>query len=309
MTTSIRVLLASNFLLRKRHLVLICMPLLLSACAVQSPQSASVPPNSLSTPTRAAVVRFSFGDMSWVMPASWNKVIPKIWTAPVGPLLFLSNAQIVDPCASTYRGTECWKPLTKLPADGILVTFEGSAIIQVESLALVFVELAVSRNCQDMGGRREIATYSHGLGIDACLRGPDFAANVAKFKELVSTQHRKSALTDKEYAFARELVRSEIRKEGAVLTSATVTVGYGRVFDSNVGYPCRSGRLLHIKLIGEFPHITTGGLAVQPGAPLPDMTVHAVNLILDAKTGRPCLIGIQTGKVAPAPNALSLPIN
>ena len=124
-----------------------------------------------------------------------------------------------------------------------------------------------------------------------------------------STQHRKSALTDKEYVSARELVRSEIRKEGAVLTSATVRVGYGTVFDSNVGYPCTSGRLLHIKLIGEFPHITTGGLAVQPGTPLPDMTVRAVNLTTDAKTGRPCLIGVQTGKVAPALNAVSLPIN
>jgi hypothetical protein len=123
------------------------------------------------------------------------------------------------------------------------------------------------------------------------------------------TQHRKSALTDKEYAFARELVRSEIRKESAVLTSATATVGYGTVLDSNVGYPCTSGRLLHIKLIGDFPHITTGGLAVQPGTPLTDMTVHAVNLTADAKTGRPCLIGVQTGKVAPAPNAVSLPFN
>lgn len=123
------------------------------------------------------------------------------------------------------------------------------------------------------------------------------------------TRHRESDLTDKEYAFARELVRSEVRQEGAVLTSATVTVGYGKVFDSNIGYPCTSGRLLHIKLIGNFPHITTGGRAVQPGTPLPDMTVRAVNLTADAKTGRPCLIGVQTGKVAPSPNAVSLPIN
>ena len=124
-----------------------------------------------------------------------------------------------------------------------------------------------------------------------------------------SMQHRKSALTEKEYAFARELVRSEIRKEGAVLTSATVTVGYGKVFDSNIGYPCTSGRLLHIKLIGDFPHITTGGRAVQPGTTLPDLTVHAVNLTADAKTGRPCLIGVQTGEVASASGAESLPIN
>lgn len=122
-------------------------------------------------------------------------------------------------------------------------------------------------------------------------------------------QHRKGVLADKEYAFARELVRSEIRQESAVLTSATVTVGYGTVFDSNVGYPCTSGRLLHIKLIGEFPHITTGGLAVQPGTQPPDLTVRAVNLTADAKTGRLCLIGVQTGNVAPAPDAITLPIN
>lgn len=117
------------------------------------------------------------------------------------------------------------------------------------------------------------------------------------------------ALTDQEFAFARDLVRNEIRRENAVLTSATVTVGNGRVTNSNLGYPCMSGRLLHIKLIGAFPHITTGGRAVQPGTPLPDMTVRALNLTADAKTGRPCLIGVQIGKVEPASGAVSLPIN
>lgn len=123
-----------------------------------------------------------------------------------------------------------------------------------------------------------------------------------------STQHRKSALTDKEYAFARKLVRSEVRQEGAVLTSATVSVGYGKVFDSNVGYPCTSGQLLHIKLIGNFPHTVTTGHPVKPGAPVSDVTVHAVNLTADAKTGRLCLIGVQTGKLAPESGAESLPI-
>lgn len=136
-----------------------------------------------------------------------------------------------------------------------------------------------------------------------------FVAIVLCIAFAATIQHRKGVLTDKEYAFARELVKSEIRQENAVLTSATVTVGNGTVFDSNVGYPCTSGRLLHIKLIGEFPHIATGGLAVQPGTQPPDLTVRAVNLTADAKTGRPCLIGVQTGKVAPAPNAVSLPIH
>lgn len=123
------------------------------------------------------------------------------------------------------------------------------------------------------------------------------------------SQHHKSALTDKEYAFARELVRSEIRQEGAILTSATVTVSYGTVFDSNLGHPCTSGRLLHIKLIGDFPHIVTGVHPKQPGAPTPDFTVHAVLLTVDAETGRACLLSVQTGEVAPASGAESLPIN
>lgn len=126
---------------------------------------------------------------------------------------------------------------------------------------------------------------------------------------VASTHHRRSALTGQQYAFARELVRSEVQRESALLSSATITVGNGKVFDSNIGYPCTSGQLLHIKLIGNFPHIVVSPLAqVQPRAAASDATVHAVNLTADAKTGRPCLIGVQTGKVAPEPGAESLPI-
>lgn len=123
------------------------------------------------------------------------------------------------------------------------------------------------------------------------------------------TQNNKGALTDREYAFARDLVRREIRRNDDVLTSATVTASYGTVTDSNVGYPCMSGRLLHIKLIGDFPHTVTTGHAVKPGDPMPDFTVHAVDLTADAKTGRVCLVSVQTGKVAPEPAAVSLPVN
>lgn len=145
------------------------------------------------------------------------------------------------------------------------------------------------------------------------------------------TQHSNSALTNQEYAFARDLVRREIRHVGAVVTSGTVTMGYGRygslwrsrdvvtgatvtvgngtVTNSNIGYPCMSGRLLNIKLIGDFPHIATSPIPPQPGATPPDATVHAVVLTADAKTGRACLVGVQTGEVAPVPGAISLPVN
>ncbi|GEM_PF-7039577 len=145
------------------------------------------------------------------------------------------------------------------------------------------------------------------------------------------TQHSKGALTGKEYAFARDLVRREIHRDGAVVTRATVTVGYGRygslwrtsdvvtsatvtvsygtVTDSNLGYPCMSGRLLNIKLIGDFLHILVSPMASLGRATPQDLTVHAIALTADAETGRACLMGVQTGDVAPAPGAVSLPVN
>ena len=124
-----------------------------------------------------------------------------------------------------------------------------------------------------------------------------------------SMLHRNNALTHREYTFARALVNQEIRQQGTILSSATVTVSYGKVLNSNVGYSCISGELLNIKLIGDFPHITVSPFAPQPRTAPQDSTVHAVDLTADAKTGRLCLIGIQTGKVVPARNAISLPFN
>jgi hypothetical protein len=116
------------------------------------------------------------------------------------------------------------------------------------------------------------------------------------------------ALTNQEYAFARDLARQEIRRqEDATVASATVTVSRGKVTDSNLDYSCTSGRLLHIKLIGSFPHIVISPLdSAKPGTAPPAPTVDAVVLTADAHTGRPCLSGVQTGEVAPDPGAISL---
>lgn len=148
--------------------------------------------------------------------------------------------------------------------------------------------------------RTAFQTAAVSVGVVAIICFIAFAA---------STQHSNNTLTDQEYAFARDLVRQEIRQDGAVLTSATVTAGYGQVTDSNIGHPCLSGRLLHIRLIGDFLHVVTTGHPVQPGAPIPDFAVRAVDLTADAKTGRLCLVRVQTGNVAPAPGAISLPVN
>lgn len=176
----------SNPLSGKGLLALVLIPFLLTACAAQTTQSAPIPPTSTSTPTRAAVVRSSFGNISWLMPASWQEVRPRTWAAPVGPLLFLSNARIIDPCPSSYRGTECLKPLTKLPPDGILVTFGGSATVGTQD-QLIPHQSALHRECQDMGGEREMWTFFSGVGINACLRGPIFSTNQTLFQQMMSS--------------------------------------------------------------------------------------------------------------------------
>ncbi|WP_344156522.1 hypothetical protein [Nocardioides koreensis] len=76
----------------------------------------------------------------------------------------------------------------------------------------------------------------------------------------------------------------------------------------NLGVACESDRLLHIRLIGTFPHIVTTGHPPDPhstSAP-EDLTVHAVLLTADAESGRACLVGVQTGEVAPEPGAVVL---
>lgn len=176
----------------RTRLTLILVPILLAACAAPTQPSASAPPSSTteSAPTPSAVVRSSVGGMSFVIPASWQEITPRVWTMPVGPRLFLSNAPIADPCAASWRGEKCWKPLGELPSDGILVTFAGSGTAEISSPSPVPQEIAVSGKCQDMGGERELATSSLGFGVSACLRGPNLAANEALFHQLLSSMKR-----------------------------------------------------------------------------------------------------------------------
>lgn len=118
-------------------------------------------------------------------------------------------------------------------------------------------------------------------------------------------------LTDAEYIAAVSLAQQRLKGEEATITSATVTVGDGTVTNSNVGYECESGRLLHIKLIGTFPHIVTTGHATQPGSTSPpeDFTVHAIAITADAESGRACLVGVQTGDVTATPGSVALVLN
>jgi len=100
------------------------------------------------------------------------------------------------------------------------------------------------------------------------------------------------------------------KQEDAHIKSVSVLVHPGRVSksESNFGRACSSGRLIDVKLIGDFPHLVTTGHPVQPGEHV-DFTVHAVAVTADARTGEICLQGVQAGKVAPDAGATEISIS
>jgi hypothetical protein len=100
-------------------------------------------------------------------------------------------------------------------------------------------------------------------------------------------------LSDREFAVAYDLARAEVDKAAKSITSATATVGPGIETENNVGPPCTSGTLLHIKLIGAW-NIVHGGLAGRPYEPVSTVLVTA-----DPESGKPCLLSVQTGQQEP----------
>jgi hypothetical protein len=114
------------------------------------------------------------------------------------------------------------------------------------------------------------------------------------------------ALTDREFNVAVAVARAETEKYAATVTSATATVGEGTVTDPNAGPACTSGTLLHIKLIGTFPTISVGGPSTGAPSASNDDSVIAVLITADPESGKPCLIGVQTGATTPDPGATLL---
>jgi hypothetical protein len=113
-----------------------------------------------------------------------------------------------------------------------------------------------------------------------------------------SSTHMHGALTDREFKTAVTIARAEADKEAATVTSATATVGAGTETQTNAGPACTSGTLLHIKLIGTFPTIVAD---LAGGA-----SVSTVLITADPESGKPCLIGVQTGPTTPDPGATLL---
>ena len=113
------------------------------------------------------------------------------------------------------------------------------------------------------------------------------------------------ALTPAELARATALARAEAEREDAHLTSASVVARRGTVRQPNTGQACSPGRLLHLRLVGSFPHIVTTG---TPGGASGAGDVHAVLLTADAATGRACLIGVTPREIGPAPGSTPIAI-
>ena len=144
------------------------------------------------------------------------------------------------------------------------------------------------------------------LAVAGCASSSSSSSNRARDDPSLSrstTAH--GSLSDHDFTVAVDVARAEADKESAVLTSATATIGDGTVTNPNAGPPCTSGQLLHIKLIGTFPHIVTGGQPTDmPGAnndPVSDVLITA-----DRISGKPCDISVETGTSAPGPGATLL---
>jgi len=120
-------------------------------------------------------------------------------------------------------------------------------------------------------------------------------------------------IADRERTLAEDIVRQELSEErlqDATIDSASFTVSEGTLTASNTGHVCDSGRLLRIRLIGDFPHIVTTGIYPLEGTETAQNTrVSAALLTADYQTGEVCLHGVATGEVAPEPGATVLALD
>lgn len=102
------------------------------------------------------------------------------------------------------------------------------------------------------------------------------------------------SLNSREFAVAVSVARQEADRLADPVTSAYATVAVGTVGDSNTGYECTSGKLLHIKLIGDFNHVVHGSMPGQRYEP-----TTAVLITADPEGGHACLISVTTGPQTP----------
>jgi hypothetical protein len=112
----------------------------------------------------------------------------------VEPRLFLSNAPIAHPCPTrpTEVTYDCWKPLDRLPANGVLVSFTNPRGVVPPEWSGEVHQSQATLWCEEIWGERQLSTVFPMAGITACLRGPDFAVNEAAFRNLASSYEQLS---------------------------------------------------------------------------------------------------------------------
>ena len=150
---------------------------------------------------------------------------------------------------------------------------------------------------------RAVACLLAATAIGGCTSS---ASGALHDQSLSSSAPGHGSLTDVQFNVAVAVARAEIEKYAATVTSATATVGVGTVTDPNAGPACTSGTLLHIKLIGTFPTIVVGGPSTGAPGASNNYSVSAVLVTADPESGKPCLIGVQTGSTSPDPDATLL---
>ena len=78
------------------------------------------------------------------------------------------------------------------------------------------------------------------VAVSVSLCGCDSSQGTADAPDSTASPH--GGLSNQEYAAAVELARQEIDREAATVTSATATVGSGKVQNPNLAGRCDSGR-------------------------------------------------------------------
>ena len=164
--------------------------------AAVAPGSSDAPqitgsPAAAASPQGSALVTRELGGLSIVTPADWQIVLPRVWTAPIGPRVFLSSSPISDPCPNAFTaGDACQKPLAALPPNGTLVTIWGSATVQPSDASQAVAAGPAGQTCAALGGERALRAAFPGFVITACLRGPDLATNEVLFRAMVASVKR-----------------------------------------------------------------------------------------------------------------------
>ncbi len=158
-----------------------------SQSAVPSAGPTASSPSPVPSPSGVAEVTFQLGPFAIVIPSYWHMITRTVGPTGAGPFIFLSSAAIADPCPTKFLGAQCLRPLSQLPANGIVVTFDGSVRSTLPNPTPIPTIEPVGSACAAMAGERELGVGFQGFDVTACLRGPDFTTNETAFERLVAS--------------------------------------------------------------------------------------------------------------------------